>query len=299
MPVVLIVDDSGVDRKLAARILVESGFDVEFANDGQAALDFLAANKPDIVLTDLQMPILDGLALVRQVAEDFIGLPIVLMTGQGSEELAVEALKSGAASYVPKRNLTRDLATTVKDVLSISDATKQQQRVQKWMTEVRSKFELGPLSNGAADAVHLLIGHVERSLLGMGVCDENELLRVGTALHEAFVNAIDHGNLELNSDLREEFDSTYHDLRTCRLSESPYCDRKIFVEVHITRENATIRIGDQGRGFDPACLPDPTDPANLERPSGRGLMLIRTFMDDVTFNPTGNQITMVKHRVVE
>ncbi|MGE0608143.1 MAG: ATP-binding protein, partial [Pirellulales bacterium] len=49
-------------------------------------------------------------------------------------------------------------------------------------------------------------------------------------------------------------------------------------------------------GFDPSKLPDPTDPANLEKASGRGLLLMRSFMDEVTYNATGNQITLVKRR---
>ena len=56
----------------------------------------------------------------------------------------------------------------------------------------------------------------------------------------------------------------------------------------------TYAIRDEGPGFDPSTLPDPTDPANLERVSGRGLLLIHAFMDEVRHNPTGNEITMVK-----
>ena len=55
-------------------------------------------------------------------------------------------------------------------------------------------------------------------------------------------------------------------------------------------------VADEGHGFDPNTLPDPTDPANLERVGGRGLLLIRTFMNEVTFNKAGNAITLVKYR---
>ena len=68
------------------------------------------------------------------------------------------------------------------------------------------------------------------------------------------------------------------------------------VQVELTSEGAVYRIHDQGRGFDPKSLPDPTDPRNLERSSGRGLLLMRTFMDDVSFNSTGNLVTMIKRR---
>ena len=53
-------------------------------------------------------------------------------------------------------------------------------------------------------------------------------------------------------------------------------------------------IRDEGPGFDPDGLPDPTDPENLTKASGRGVLLIRTFMDEVRFNDTGNEITMIK-----
>ena len=55
-------------------------------------------------------------------------------------------------------------------------------------------------------------------------------------------------------------------------------------------------VRDEGPGFDPATLPDPTDPSNLERVGGRGLLLIRTFMDEVRHNESGNEITFVKRR---
>lgn len=58
----------------------------------------------------------------------------------------------------------------------------------------------------------------------------------------------------------------------------------------------TYRIEDEGPGFDPKSLPDPTDAANLERLHGRGLMLMRMFMDEVAHSPTGNAVTMTKRR---
>jgi len=55
-------------------------------------------------------------------------------------------------------------------------------------------------------------------------------------------------------------------------------------------------IRDDGRGFDPALVPDPTQPSHLQEENGRGLLLMRTFMDEVQFNVRGNQVAMVKRR---
>jgi len=64
------------------------------------------------------------------------------------------------------------------------------------------------------------------------------------------------------------------------------------VHARLSRSEAVYVIRDEGPGFDP----DPTDPAHLEMPSGRGLLLIRAFMDEVIHNPTGNQVTLIKRR---
>ncbi|MBX6363689.1 MAG: ATP-binding protein [Gemmatimonadetes bacterium] len=72
--------------------------------------------------------------------------------------------------------------------------------------------------------------------------------------------------------------------------------KRVRVEAHLSREEIVVRVTDQGRGFDPSAVPDPTLPANLSRPGGRGIFLIRNLMDVVEFNPQGNSITMVLRR---
>src|SRR5439155_21916260 len=72
--------------------------------------------------------------------------------------------------------------------------------------------------------------------------------------------------------------------------------RPVHIVASVSPAKASYLIRDEGKGFDPSILPDPTDPANLEKPSGRGLLLIRTFMDEVNHNAVGNEITMTKRR---
>jgi anti-sigma regulatory factor (Ser/Thr protein kinase) len=126
--------------------------------------------------------------------------------------------------------------------------------------------------------------------------DEADRLRMGIAVEEALTNALYHGNLELNSELRQNDDRIYYDLAKARAAEPPYCDRRIYVETRHTTDEVSITIRDQGKGFNPAALPDPTEPENLERAFGRGMLLITTFMDEVRHNDSGNEITMIKRR---
>jgi anti-sigma regulatory factor (Ser/Thr protein kinase) len=124
--------------------------------------------------------------------------------------------------------------------------------------------------------------------------DESTANRVGMAVQEAMLNGMHHGNLELDSRLRQGDDRAYRRLAVTRTKAAPYRGRRLHVEARFDRDAAVFTIRDEGRGFDPALLPDPTLPPSLERASGRGLLLIRSFMDEVSFNEAGNEITLVK-----
>jgi CheY-like chemotaxis protein/anti-sigma regulatory factor (Ser/Thr protein kinase) len=289
---VLVVEDSPTQASELRFMLEDAGFDVEIAGDGIAALSSLEERLPDLIVTDLQMPRMDGLALVQAVRGKHPSVPVVLITAHGSEEIAARALRSGAASYVPKRYLGQDLAQVVQQIIAMAAPDPEKERVIESLEETQFRFKL----TNDESLVAPLIRRLEEVVLEMGLCDQAELIRVAVALREAIVNAIDHGNLELDSELRQDDERIYHRLANERRDQSPYRERRVRIDVGVTRTEATFTISDQGPGFDPSTLPDPTDPANLCRIGGRGLLLIRTLMDEVSFNTTGNQIMLVKRR---
>jgi anti-sigma regulatory factor (Ser/Thr protein kinase) len=215
---------------------------------------------------------------------------VVLITAYGSEELAVAALQAGASSYVPKRNLHRDLARTLEIVLESAES--QRETLFEFMTLTESRFTLG-YDKASSSA---LVAYCQDMLKRMNLCDAAKTRQVGTALNEALRNALDHGNLELDSSLREADDGSYERLRQQRQQESPYRDRRVHVETRFTHDDATCIVRDEGPGFDASKLPDPTDPENLLKPSGRGILLMRTFMDQVEYSDRGNEVTLVKRR---
>ena len=217
------------------------------------------------------------------------------MTAYGSEEIAVAALRLGAASYVPKHNLSRDLVDTVKSVLSVSRARRETRAMLDSMTRLDSQFVLDN-STAGLDA---LIGYLKEQLRQIGLFGERDILRVGTAVYEALNNAVEHGNLELSSSDRDEEGTSYRRFVEERARCAPYRNRHVYLSVALTRGEAQITVRDDGGGFDPRLLPDPSNPENVGRVNGRGLFLIRTFMDDVRFNESGNEITMVKRRTAD
>ncbi len=300
MSKVLVVDDSPVDQRLAGKLLLTrtdltfedeaTGLTVLYASNGREALEVAAREAPDAIVTDLQMPEMNGLSLVLQVRIRHPLIPVILMTAHGSEDFAVKALGAGAASYVPKRDLARDLLTTVEEVIEMSQVKRSHHRLMECLTQTESHFVL---DNDPA-LIPPLVGHLKDNVFRMSGSDETGLIQVTMALREALLNAMEHGNLELDSALREQDNNSYHRLAQERRRQKPYADRRVHVKSRETPHEAVFVIRDEGPGFDTSHLPDPTDPANLEKTSGRGLLLMRTFMTEVFHNEKGNEVTMIR-----
>ncbi|HLQ46740.1 MAG TPA: ATP-binding protein, partial [Planctomycetaceae bacterium] len=151
------------------------------------------------------------------------------------------------------------------------------------------------LDNDLSVVPHL-VSHLQDCVGLMRLCDDTSLLRTAIALSEALTNAIYHGNLEVSSQLRAGDGRSWFDLASERAQQQPYCDRKVHVAASVSRDAATFTIRDEGPGFDPSTLPDPRDPSNRAKASGRGLLLIRCFLDEVHHNAAGNEITLLKRR---
>ncbi len=293
-PTVLLVDDSSVQRRIVYSLLDAIGtWHVVHAVNGVAALEQIERVQPSLVLTDTYMPKMDGLALVEQVRDRFPHIPVVLMTGHGSEQMAVNALKAGAADYVSKRAMVTDLGRILERVLTNARDESDRVRLRSGMTGRISRFVL----ENDPRLIRPLVAQIRDDLLAVGVCNRNGVTRVGIALEETLLNAIYHGNLEISSKLKENGDEPFHAMVRERLDQKPYAARRVRVVARVTPTRASFVIADEGPGFDVASLPDPTDPAFLERPSGRGLLLMRSFMDEVRYNATGNRVTLIKTQI--
>ncbi len=287
---VLVAEDSRTQALQFQWLLEKAGFRVVVTINGREALDLIRQSPPDVVVTDLDMPEMNGLELVEAVHAEFPEIPIVLATALGSEAIAAEALRKGAASYVPKRFL-EDLIPTLQRLLAVVQADRASSQLAACATFSEVRFSL----TNDEGLVAPLVAQLKRMIERFGLRDGNGALRVGTALDEALQNAIVHGNLEVSSKLREaeESASAFQTLVRQRRQEAPFKDRRTHVRACVTADSAEFVIRDEGPGFDPKSIPDPTNPAYLDRPCGRGLWLIHAFMDEVRHNGQGNEVTMI------
>ena len=290
MPGILIVDDTAVDRRLAGGLLEsDPTLDVSYAKDVTDALNQISVRLPDLVVTDLQMPEYDGLHLVNEINEKYPELPVVLITAHGSENIAAQALASGAASYVPKTDLANSLYETVMYVLSLSRSQSRNMKLMSCITKSDFEFVL----DNDIDLIDPLIDMIQEIVGSLDILDQRCRVQLGIALENALTNAMFRGNLAMS---RDEFPVLARDAIASRSRQEPYSDRKVQFHAIITPDRVEFSIKDEGDGFDIANLPEASDPESFRDGIGRGLVLIQAFMDEVTFGDSGRQLEMAKLR---
>ena len=287
MHYVLIVDDSDVDRLLMEGLLKKvPGFEVIGARDGVHALEQLKAWSIDMVITDIQMPRMDGLELMKAARKDYPDIPVVLTTGMGSEEIAAVALKAGAASYIPKSRLNKMLISTVEETFDMMSSERNYNRLLQ--RSMRSHFEFS-LDNDPTQ-IPAFVDFTEKMLKGMTPLNRTERLRVSMAVSQALNNALYRGNLEIGAHYKIPTPNSpgteFEQIVTERLGSAPWKDRKILVAMEIRKTGFGIRIRDDGPGFDTSNV------GSWSNPTLRGVILMKSFMDEVIFSGNGNDVEM-------
>ena len=121
-----------------------------------------------------------------------------------------------------------------------------------------------------SSAISSLRDTVLSSLKDHDFC-EGDIFAVHLALEEAFINAVRHGN---------KMDPA----------------KGVRIDYLVEADKVTVSVTDEGNGFDPGAVPDPRYGENLYKPEGRGLFLMRSYMDEVEFNERGNSVCMVKYK---
>lgn len=283
---ILLVDDSATDRRLIEGLLRKHHhFEVVTAEDGVMALSKMKQKVPELVLTDMQMPNMDGLQLVDKIRSLYPLVPVILITANGSEDLATKALQRGAASYVPKSRCSELLCDAIEHVIRLTRSESSFERVIDCATLTQFEFSF----ENDFSLIAPLLELAQRMCVGLGICDEAGSVQIGAALEHAVMNAIYHGNLELGPDGDQS-------LMKQRLAQLPYMNRRVQVEIRITRDEARFLVRDEGPGFDVSQVATHGRKMAISGEAGRGLFLMWSFMDDVSFDPKGNTVVMIKRR---
>ncbi|HEV7889585.1 MAG TPA: ATP-binding protein, partial [Pyrinomonadaceae bacterium] len=217
----------------------------------------------DLIISDLAEYADSGVQIVSELKRKRLFVPIVVSSEEAQQAGIVKAFKLGASNYVRKPYDHEELRYIVEKTLGYKLRFVEDLKVLPYVRE-HIEFELPSdisLMNGV---LHYITERV--AALGVIKPDASNLF---IALDEAFVNAVKHGN---------------------RLDHQ----KLVRITADLSTKEARFTIEDEGEGFDVTGIPDPRDPANLFKTSGRGVLLIYNIMDEVEYNDRGNRLTMVK-----
>ncbi len=253
---ILIIDDHDDLASELSKVFGESGHHVEIAQNRTDALNIANIETFDLVVTDLDNGILPGETGSNGNA------PPCLPVGSAVDE-NVKAFKLCAANFRREDFDENELKTFVETILNYKAKFVDKIEVVKTIHE-KIEFELPSAISTMNSVLDYLINRVEK--IGVINAEQSNLF---IALDEAFVNAVKHGN---------KFDAL----------------KLIKVTADVSTKEARFTIEDEGEGFKLSEIPDPTNPENLFKTSGRGVMFIHNIMDEVTYNERGNRLEMVK-----
>ena len=255
---ILIIDDHDDLATALKDEFTSLGHEVTTSASRASAIEIAADQTFDLVITDL-----DGKNLLSGLNsnghEDLPCLPKPISESRST----VKAFKICLANYATSNFDEAEINELVKTTLNYKAQFIDRGEAIKNRSE-QIDFEVPSIISIMHDILEYLMKRVEK--LGVVSPERSNLF---VALDEAFVNAVKHGN---------KFDT----------------NKLVRISVRISPKKASFTIEDEGEGFDVKSIPDPTDPENLFKTSGRGVMFIYNIMDEVSYNKRGNRLTMVK-----
>jgi len=260
---ILIVEGNAELRAVLADALAGLGHEVVTAADRAEAIGRDDLEDFDLIISDLAEYSDSGVQIVSELKRKRLFVPVVVSSEEAQHANIVKAFKLGASNYLRKPYDKEELSQIVEKTLGYKLRFVEDLKVLPYVRE-HIEFELPSdisLMNGV---LHYLVERV--AALGVIKPDRSNLL---IALDEAFVNAVKHGNK--------------HDP-----------GKLVRITADLSAREARFTIEDEGEGFDVNDIPDPRDPENLFKSSGRGVLLMYNIMDEVEYNDRGNRLTMVK-----
>jgi len=289
---ILLVDDEQLVREELGALLEDEGYEVITGSDGEEGLDLFRRVHPDLVITDVRMPRRDGLSVAMTIRQENPAVPVTVITGHGSESMAIEALRAGVTDFVKKPVRLDDLTAALLRMEAARQPVGTGSELPAAVELVQSSwtYRLGNDLTAVPPFVDVLLRRCA------GGIDRTAVLELSLAVRELVTNAIEHGNLELSYEEKTRALEAGALDRVLRERAESQAFRERRVTVLAAREGRRLRIAisDEGGGFDWRALPDPTDTLHLLSAHGRGVLLARLSVDTLSFNDVGNAVTLEK-----
>lgn len=283
---ILSVDDEPINLAIIAECLSDDGYQVDEAEDGEAAWNMIGQNRYDLIILDRMMPKMDGITLLRQLKADpaWKMVPVIMQTAAATQDEVRQGLEAGAHYYLTKPYDPEALRILVSSILKEKSERDEIRHVSSSL-----RHTLGLLTQGEFTFSTLAEAHDLAAALS-SLCREQESASVG--LIELLVNAIEHGNLSISYDekteLRKNF--TWEEEISRRLAVEPYASRRAHVSIRREGEDLEIIVRDEGAGFDWKPFLD-FDPERAFDLNGRGIAMANKFsFSRLEYQGNGNTV---------
>lgn len=260
---ILIVDNNDELRAMLEQVLCELGHEVVATGDRNEALARDDLDEFDLIISDLTEDEHTGIQLLSEIQRKRLLIPVVISSDEAQQPGVVKAFKMGAANFLRLPYNKDELRHIVEKTLAYKLRFVDDLKV---LPHVREKIEFELPSD--VSLMNGVLQYLTERVAKLGLI-RPERSNLFVALDEAFVNAVKHGN---RNDPR----------------------KLVRITAELSAKEARFTVEDEGEGFDVQAIPDPRDPANLFKASGRGVLLIYNIMDEVEYNERGNRLTMVK-----
>jgi CheY-like chemotaxis protein len=288
---VLIVDDDDNSRELLKGLVEEQGYPAVVAPDGQRGLESFRSVRPDIVFSDVRMPKMNGLELLEAIRQEDQSAIVILVTGFGCEDYAIQALRSGANDYIHKPIFDTDFVPLMRKLAGLVENRSTEREVRAMFAHRTFTLEIDNTLERVPVIAEQLLEETGRAIPQ----DQRDGVRMG--LIELLMNAIEHGNLGITYEQKGAA-LRQHDglarLTGIRLDQPDLAARRVTVYCRIDAETCEWVITDEGAGFDWESVPEATEGEAIYASHGRGILLCRLYFDSVEYQGLGNVVRLVK-----
>lgn len=288
---VLIVEDDIVSRELLRVIVQKEGYELRTAEDGFAGFEVFNEFMPDVVVTDIRMPRLDGIELLKKIRTVERDVIVIIVTAHGNENIALEALHVGANNYLKKPINLEDL----KILLSRYYSLYKTKTVRKDITALVSSQTIELVIESDLDLIPSVAEYLVNQV--KHIYSNTELISVELGLSELLLNAIEHGSYNISGDEKEEAlkNNTLVELYNQRKENEQCKCKKIHILFIRSKQFCEWIITDEGQGFDYTFMPSPFTDRLVTNLHGRGVFISKLQFDSIEYLEKGNSVKARKN----
>ncbi len=288
---ILIVEDDHASRLFLESLLESNNYDFRSAENGIEGLNVFDEYNPDIVLSDIKMPIMDGLELLEAIRDKNSDAIVVIITAFGSENYAIQALHLGANNYLKKPVSSQELLRLLKKYKAIISGKYSPESLpgklinRTFSVEFKSEYTKIPKI-------------VDKIMIESAIdINDSEKVNIELGLVELITNAIEHGNLGI-SYIEKQLaldDGKLSELFDERVHNEKFKNRNVKVDFFTDEEKYQWTITDDGEGFNWKSIPDPTDQEHILELNGRGIFISNFLFDKIEYFGKGNVVIATKY----